>query len=105
MGLLGRFLCTAEHLKPQVEGGQDTQENVVAACKFCNQTRHKMRNVLLPTAYRRHVRRRIAAKKWHPPECHQLLKWRSSGPSEVSRPLRTSAKASPLSEGQLPKGD
>ena len=73
IGLLDRFRCTAEHLEPRMDGGKDTKENLVAACEFCNQTRHKMRTVLSPTAYRQHVRRRIAAGKWHPPECHHLL--------------------------------
>ncbi|MER9948775.1 HNH endonuclease [Mesorhizobium sp. M0047] len=105
IGLLDRFLCTAEHLTPRMDGGEDAQENVVAACKFCNQTRHRMRSVLSPAAYRRYVRRRIAARKWHPPECRHLLKWRSGGPPEVSRPLRTSDKASPLSVIQLSNGN
>ncbi|RUW44826.1 hypothetical protein EOA36_30035 [Mesorhizobium sp. M8A.F.Ca.ET.021.01.1.1] len=71
--LLSRFLCTAEHLSPKMDGGKDRPENLVAACKFCNQTRHRMRNVLSPAAYQQHVRKRILARKWHPIEYHRLL--------------------------------
>ena len=34
------FQATAEHLIAQCDGGQDTAENIVAACKHCNHTRH-----------------------------------------------------------------
>lgn len=62
----GRFACTAEHLVPRSEGGPDTSQNIKAACWFCNVTRHKMRMVLTPEAYRLHVRERLAKGKWHP---------------------------------------
>jgi hypothetical protein len=86
-----------------MDGGKDTKENLVAACEFCNQTRHKMRTVLSPTAYRQHVRRRIAAGKWHPPECHHLLNdtRRSVG---SSRQRRTSNKARTPSAIELSNG-
>ncbi|TGQ72855.1 HNH endonuclease [Mesorhizobium sp. M00.F.Ca.ET.186.01.1.1] len=73
IGLLDRFLCTAEHLEPKMNGGKNRPDNLVAACRFCNQTRHKMRDVLSPAAYQQHVRRRIRARKWHPIECHRLF--------------------------------
>ncbi|TRC80791.1 HNH endonuclease [Mesorhizobium sp. WSM4307] len=74
LGLLGRFRCTAEHLKPKKSGGEDRLENIVAACEFCNRTRHRVRDALSPAAYQQRVRRRIAAGKWHPRECHHSLK-------------------------------
>ena len=73
-GLIERFRCTAEHLRPQRNGGKDSLDNVVAACKYCNNNRHKMRDVLSPAAYQQHVRKRVKARKWHPLECHHLLK-------------------------------
>ncbi|WP_155256233.1 HNH endonuclease [Mesorhizobium loti] len=73
-GLLNRFRCTAEHLIPRTDGGRDNLDNIVAACVFCNRTRHKMRDVLSPVAYQQRVRRRVAVRKWHPLECHRLLK-------------------------------
>lgn len=32
--------CTAEHLIARQEGGADTPDNIVAACRACNQGRH-----------------------------------------------------------------
>lgn len=62
-----RYLkCTAEHLKPQCDGGTNSQENIVAACIHCNSTRHKFKVPLPPESYRQHVQRRIAMGRWHP---------------------------------------
>lgn len=33
--------CTGEHLEAHKDGGSSSQSNIVAACKFCNQGRHK----------------------------------------------------------------
>ncbi|RUM95274.1 hypothetical protein EET67_24170 [Pseudaminobacter arsenicus] len=57
--------CTAEHLLPRSDGGQDGRENVVAACRFCNQTRHRRGKVLPPNQYREHVQGRVRSGKWH----------------------------------------
>jgi hypothetical protein len=56
--------CTAEHLLPRSEGGADTAENIVAACLYCNQTRHRAKRPRSPEHYRAHVRRRMAAGRW-----------------------------------------
>jgi 5-methylcytosine-specific restriction endonuclease McrA len=37
------FQCTAEHLVPISQGGRDEPSNIAAACRFCNQTRHRSR--------------------------------------------------------------
>ncbi|AXQ30396.1 restriction endonuclease [Solimonas sp. K1W22B-7] len=68
-----RFQCTAEHLDPVSAGGPTTSSNIVAACKFCNQTRHKMGTVLKPEDYRRYVRQKVAARRWHPDWAFHLL--------------------------------
>jgi len=60
-----RFRCTAEHLHARCEGGTDVQYNIVAACLYCNQTRHRSRKPLAPDAFATKVRNRIAAGKWH----------------------------------------
>lgn len=39
--------CTAEHLRARCDGGQDSAENVVAACFDCNATRHRRKKPLL----------------------------------------------------------
>jgi hypothetical protein len=59
------FQCTAEHLRPLSEGGKDISSNVVAACWFCNQTRHRAKK---PGSYERFaklVRTRVAKGRWH----------------------------------------
>lgn len=60
------YQCTAEHLVPVSQGGRDEPGNIVAACRFCNQTRHRSRRVRAPARYAQHVARRVAAGRWHP---------------------------------------
>ena len=60
-----RFQCSAEHLRPVGQGGLTTADNIVAACVFCNRTRHKARKVRTPEDFAIYVRRRIAAKRWN----------------------------------------
>jgi 5-methylcytosine-specific restriction endonuclease McrA len=64
------FLCTAEHLVARSDGGSTVEANIVAACRFCNQTRHKARKLREPVDYTAHVRRRIERGGWQrlPPE-------------------------------------
>jgi len=33
------FLCTGDHILERSKGGKTTRENIVAACKLCNDTR------------------------------------------------------------------
>jgi 5-methylcytosine-specific restriction endonuclease McrA len=56
--------CTAEHLLPRSEGGRNTPDNIVAACLFCNNQRHRRKLPLSPAAHRDHVQRRMAAGRW-----------------------------------------
>ncbi|MDR0216724.1 MAG: HNH endonuclease [Comamonas sp.] len=66
--LLALCQSTAEHLHARQDGGKDSQENIAAACRFCNATRHKGRrdNAPGPQQYKAHIQRRIAQGKWHP---------------------------------------
>ncbi len=68
-----RIRCTAEHLEARVDGGSDAYENLVAACWFCNQLRHRRPTPLGPKRYRKLVRARMRARKWHPVEIHKML--------------------------------
>jgi hypothetical protein len=61
----GLMQATAEHLVPQSVGGSNTVGNVVAACLFCNRTRHKAKFALLPEKYRARVIQRLAKGRWH----------------------------------------
>ena len=60
-----RFRCTAEHLTARCDGGTDAEENIVAACHFCNQTRHATTTPMPADKYREKVRCRLARGKWH----------------------------------------
>ena len=59
------FQCTAEHLMPASEGGRTSTTNIVAACKFCNQTRHRTKQPLSPKKYQLHVTKRLRAGRWN----------------------------------------
>jgi 5-methylcytosine-specific restriction endonuclease McrA len=56
--------CTAEHLHARSDGGGNTADNVVAACWYCNNQRHRRKCPLSPEEHRRHVEKRMAAGKW-----------------------------------------
>ena len=70
---IARFQCTAEHLQARQDGGNDTRTIIVAACKFCNRTRHKTPNPLEAREYKKKVIRRLKKSKWYPEKFHQLL--------------------------------
>lgn len=58
------FQCTAEHLVARSDGGGNGAGNIVAACRFCNGTRHRARVPKPPEAYRAFVRKRLAKGGW-----------------------------------------
>jgi hypothetical protein len=64
---LARWLqCTAEHLQPRRDGGQNSAENIAAACLFCNLRRHaRRRTIPTPEQYRALVQSRVSRKAWH----------------------------------------
>jgi GMP synthase-like glutamine amidotransferase len=59
------FQCTGEHLEAHSQGGRVAQSNIVAACRFCNQTRHKRKNPLDPIQYKNMVYSRMDKGRWH----------------------------------------
>jgi len=56
--------CTAEHLVPKSEGGANSAANIVAACFFCNQTRHRAQTPLPSSQYKRYVANRMKHGRW-----------------------------------------
>lgn len=68
-----RFRCTAEHLVARQDGGKNANGNIVAACSFCNRTRHRMKVALNHEAYKEHVTARMRRLKWHPRQMQHLL--------------------------------
>jgi len=57
--------CTGEHLKAHHEGGKADQSNIVAACLYCNQGRHKRKDAPAPEQYKRLVYQRLSKGGWH----------------------------------------
>ena len=68
-----RFQCTAEHLIARQDGGTDDRGNIVAACLYCNSTRHQASEALPSNEYRKYVMRLIRRQEWHPMEFHRML--------------------------------
>ena len=56
--------CTAEHLHARSDGGGNSADNIVAACWYCNNLRHRRKRPLSPEAHRHRVQQRMAAGKW-----------------------------------------
>ncbi|RRN75443.1 HNH endonuclease [Agrobacterium deltaense] len=79
-GLTKRFQCTAEHVKAKCDGGEDVAANIVAACLFCNATRHRTKHPLDATKHAFVVRSRMAKGKWHPPQVIAALGNRGEPP-------------------------
>jgi len=59
---------TAEHLRARSDGGPDTHENIVAACRYCNLQRHARfaPNAPDPSTYGFYVLLMLAAGLWMP---------------------------------------
>ncbi|MCE2723588.1 MAG: HNH endonuclease [bacterium] len=57
--------CTAEHLEPKSNGGSNNPSNIVAACRYCNQLRHRYKRVPSPEAHKTKIRSQVARGKWH----------------------------------------
>jgi hypothetical protein len=56
--------CTAEHLQARQDGGTDQRANVVAACWYCNHTRHARYGGCSPSDFRSLVKKKIRAGRW-----------------------------------------
>ncbi len=57
--------CTGEHLVAHTQGGSALQENIVAACKYCNKHRHQLKITPPPEQFEKYVSRRLSRGKWH----------------------------------------
>ena len=68
-----RFQCTAEHLLARCDGGKDDSKNIVAACHFCNNSRHRKKTPLDFDNYKLYVTRRLKKGKWHPQKMRRLM--------------------------------
>jgi hypothetical protein len=82
--LVSRLKCTAEHLVPKADGGDTTAKNIVAACQYCNRTRHRSKKPRAYGAYQDYVRRRIGGGRWHPHEVRTAIRNHVPGAPAVS---------------------
>jgi hypothetical protein len=59
---------TAEHLVAQQDGGTDLEENIAAACYWCNHMRHHSRSTSAPNCvkYKEWVIEKVSRRCWHP---------------------------------------
>ncbi|MCY6411128.1 HNH endonuclease signature motif containing protein [Acinetobacter sp. VNH17] len=58
--------CTAEHVIAKQDGGNNSKENIVAACLYCNRYRHQ--GALQPKsakAYKSLVSKKMRKGEWH----------------------------------------
>jgi hypothetical protein len=69
---LMRIRCTAEHIQARSDGGSNATENIVAACWFCNQARHRRKKPKSPSVFAEFVRSRVRLGKWHPAQYQEL---------------------------------
>ncbi len=60
-----RLQCTGEHLQARQDGGKNSEANIVAACRACNQGRHRKKKAPPPDQYRLFIQRRIEQGRWH----------------------------------------
>ncbi|WP_243737062.1 HNH endonuclease [Cupriavidus sp. L7L] len=81
--------CTAEHLHARVDGGSDSQSNIVAACQFCNARRHRRKAARDAAHHKGHVERLMARKQWHASWVFEKLMQPGGSvtPSPKDRPL------------------
>jgi hypothetical protein len=56
--------CTAEHLLARQDGGIDSAQNIVAACRWCNQKRHRRKLAPSHVKYQQMVQRRVRKGGW-----------------------------------------
>jgi hypothetical protein len=68
-----RFKCTAEHLLALRDGGTSRQDNIVAACWFCNYHRHARAVAPPPDRFLQLVRGRVVRHGWHHQHLHKIL--------------------------------
>lgn len=61
-----RFQCTGEHVVARQDGGGNVASNIVAACLFCNHTRHARKKPIPASTYKALVTSRLQKSKWHP---------------------------------------
>ena len=83
-----RYQCTAEHLIARQDGGGNGADNIVAACRHCNQTRHNSKRVQTAEKYRIRVRRRVATGTWETMQTRKAMGWVRTTPKRKKQRKR-----------------
>jgi hypothetical protein len=60
-----RFQGTAGHLTVHQDGGTTVQNNIVSACLFSNQQRHRIKIAPIPEQFKKLVQQRMSDGRWH----------------------------------------
>lgn len=68
-----RLRLSAEHLVRRQDGGGHSRENIVAACVYCNQSRHRAGADPTPKEFKSHVREQMMVDEWHRFKCTHML--------------------------------
>ncbi len=74
------FQCTAEHLTPRCEGGPDSADNIVAACRYCNERRHQMKRPMTHEKYLERVQMRVARGTYRTTKRGRNFDWKARRP-------------------------
>jgi 5-methylcytosine-specific restriction endonuclease McrA len=72
MGQVQALRCTGEHLVAHKDGGGAAQDNIVAACWYCNRRRHTRKADLSPDQFKNHVGKGMKRGAWHSEGLHRL---------------------------------
>ncbi|MEX1670340.1 HNH endonuclease [Zhongshania guokunii] len=56
--------CTAEHVVAKQDGGKNERANIVAACSYCNHTRHRSKRPLSADQYAKKISQKCQKKRW-----------------------------------------
>lgn len=72
LGQVQALRCTGEHLVAHKDGGGSGAGNIVAACRFCNQARHRRKADLGPDEFALLVGKRMKRQGWHNAGLHRL---------------------------------
>lgn len=81
-----RLQSTAEHLEAKQDGGKNTRENIVAACRWCNSQRHINGQSPGPNTYQQVVRKKVSKERWHRPPLSRIFRPRLPHPTSNHAP-------------------
>jgi hypothetical protein len=87
--------CTAEHLVARQDSGEDTTDNIIAACSRRDRMRHHGRQHNAPDAatYKSQIARLVALGRWHPLAASERARVSDARPRALTPKCRLGASA------------